>query len=187
MPRYVDARGRCRRFTRSREAPHYGLLHGSARCSERKHVKGMTIAAAVTMVLAVLIGLSPLLVLLSGAGGPDFGQVGWVYMFFTIPAGALLGLVAVGLSTAVSIIGISRARSGSVPRLLIAIGGLAFMILSIIGIVGSILASLDGVVSLIFLVLGIVGFILAVVTGFIAPARQLTITAVGPSAGPESA
>ena len=147
----------------------------------------MTIAAAVTMVLAVLIGLSPLLVLLSGAGGPDFGQVGWVYMFFTIPAGALLGLVAVGLSMAVSIIGISRARSGSVPRLLIAIGGLAFMILSIIGIVGSILASLDGVVSLIFLVLGIVGFILAVVTGFIAPARQLTITAVGPSAGPESA
>ena len=187
MPRYVDARGRCRRFTRSREAPQYGHLHGSARCSERKHVKGMTIAAAVTMVLAVLIGLSPLLVLLSGAGGPDFGQVGWVYMFFTIPAGALLGLVAVGLSTAVSIIGISRARSGSVPRLLIAIGGLAFMILSIIGIVGSILASLDGVVSLIFLVLGIVGFILAVVTGFIAPARQLTITAAGPSAGPESA
>lgn len=147
----------------------------------------MTIAAAGTMVLAVLIGLSPLLVLLSGAGGPDFGQVGWVFMFFTIPAGALLGLVAVGLSVAVSIIGISRARNGSAPRLLIAIGGLAFMILSIIGIVGSILASLDGVVSLIFLVLGIVGFILAVVTGFIAPARQLTITTAGPSAGPESA
>ena len=147
----------------------------------------MTIAAAGTMVLAALIGLSPLLVLLSGAGGPEFGQVGWVFMFFTIPAGALLGLVAVGLSVAVSIIGISRARNGSAPRLLIAIGGLAFMTLSIIGIVGSILASLDGVVSLIFLVLGIVGFILAVVTGFIAPARQLTITAVGPSAGPESA
>ncbi len=147
----------------------------------------MTIAAAGTMVLAVPIGLSPLLVLLSGAGGPDFGQVGWVFMFFTIPAGALLGLVAVGLSVAVSIIGISRARNGSAPRLLIAIGGLAFMTLSIIGIVGSILASLDGVVSLIFLVLGMVGFILAVVTGFIAPARQLTITAAGPSAGPESA
>ena len=147
----------------------------------------MTIAAAGTMVLAVLIGLSPLLVLLSGAGGADFGQVGWVYMFFTIPAGALLGLVAVGLSMAVSIIGISRARNGSAPRLLIAIGGLAFMILSIIGIVVSILASLDQVVPLIFLVLGIVGFILSVVTGFIAPARQLAITAAGPSAGPESA
>ena len=150
-------------------------------------MKGMSIAAAVTMVLAVLIGLSPLLVLLSGAGGTDFGQVGWVYMFFTIPAGALLGLVAVGLSTAVSIIGISRARSGSAPRLLIAIGGLAFMILSLVGIVVSILASLDQVVPLIFLVLGIVGFILGVVTGFIAPARELTITAAGPSTGPETA
>ena len=147
-------------------------------------MKGMTIAAAVTMVLAVLIGLSPLLVLLSGAGGADFEQVGW---FVTIPAGALLGLVAVGLSMAVSIIGISRARNGSGPRLLIAIGGLAFIILSLIGIVVSILASLDQVVPLIFLVLGIVGFILGVVTGFIAPARELTITAAGPSAGPESA
>ena len=150
-------------------------------------MKGMSIAAAVTMVLAVLIGLSPLLVLLSGAGGTDFGQVGWVYMFFTIPAGALLGLVAVGLSMAVSIIGISRARSGRALRLLIAIGGLAFMILSLIGIVVSILSSLDQVVPLIFLVLGIIGFILGVVTGFVAPARELTITAAGPSAGPESA
>ena len=150
-------------------------------------MKGMSIAAAVTMVLAVLIGLSPLLVLLSGAGGADFEQVGWVYMFVTIPAGALLGLVAVGLSMAVSIIGISRARNGSAPRLLIAIGGLAFIILSLIGIVVSILASLDQVLPLIFVVLGIVGFILGVVTGFIAPARELTITAAGPSAGPESA
>jgi len=108
-------------------------------------------------------------------------------MFFTIPAGALLGLVAVGLSIAVSIIGISRARSGSAPRLLIAIGGLAFMILSLVGIVVSILASLDQVVPLILLVLGIVGFILGVVTGFIAPARELTITAAGPSAGSEAA
>lgn len=146
-------------------------------------MKGMSIAAAVTMVLAVLIGLSPLLVLLSGAGGADFGQVGWVYMFFTIPAGALLGLVAVGLSMAVSIIGISRARSGSAPRLLIAIGGLAFMILSLIGIVVSILASLDQVIALIFLVLGILGFILGLVTGFIAPARRLTTAAADPSAG----
>lgn len=146
-------------------------------------MKGMSIAAAVTMVLAALIGLSPLLVLLSGAGGPDFGQVGWVFMFFTIPAGALLSLVAIGLSLAVSIIGISRARNGSTPRLLIAIGGLAFMILSLIGIVVSILASLDQVVPLIFVVLGIVGFILGVVTGFIAPARQLTTAAADPSAG----
>ena len=143
----------------------------------------MSIAAAVTMVLAVLIGLSPLLVLLSGAGGADFGQVGWVYMFFTIPAGALLGLVAVGLCMAVSIIGISRARSGSVPRLLIAIGGLAFMILSLLGVVVSILASLDQVIPLIFLVLGILGFILGLVTGFIAPARRLTTAAADPSAG----
>ena len=43
-------------------------------------------------------------------------------------------------------------------------------------------------VSVLFaLALTITGTILGVVTGFIAPARQLTITAVGPSAGPESA
>ena len=149
-------------------------------------MKGMSIAAAVTIVFAALIGLSPLLVLLSGAGGADFGQVGWVYMFVTIPAGALLGLVAVGLSFAVSIIGISSSRNRSTPRLLIAIGATSFLVLSICGITLSLVASLDPNVPLIFFALGIVGFILGVVTGFIAPARQLTAAAADPSAGPVS-
>ena len=149
-------------------------------------MKGMSIAAAVTIVFAALIGLSPLLVLLSGAGGPEFGQVGWVYMFVTIPAGALLGLVAVGLSFAVSIIGISRSRNRSTPRLIIAIGATSFLVLSLCGIIVSLAASLDPNVPLIFFALGIVGFILGVVTGFIAPARQLTAAAADPSAGPVS-
>ena len=147
-------------------------------------MKGMSIAAAVTIVFAALIGLSPLLVLLSGAGGADFGQVGWVYMFVTIPAGALLGLVAVGLSVAVSIIGISRSRNRSTPRLIIAIGATSFLVLSLCGIIVSLAASLDPNVPLIFFALGIVGFILGVVTGFIAPARQLTTAAAAPSTDP---
>lgn len=144
-------------------------------------MKGMSIAAAVTMVLAALIGLSPLLVALSGSGGSDFEQVGWVYMFVTIPAGALLGLVAVGLSFAVSIIGIGRARNRSTPGMLIAVGATSLMPISIGGILASvsITASTDArlFLPLLFLALGIVGFILGVVTGFIAPARQLTTVA----------
>ena len=146
-------------------------------------MKGMSIAAAVTIVLAAIIGLSPLLVMLSGTGGSDFEQVGWVYMFVTIPTGALLGLVAVGLSFAASIIGVSRNRNGSAPRLLIAIGGLAFMVLAFFGIVVTTLASLDSIIALVFLALGIIGFILGVVTGFITPARQLATAAADPSAG----
>ncbi|NQW72731.1 MAG: hypothetical protein HQ453_08365, partial [Actinobacteria bacterium] len=97
-------------------------------------MKGMTIAAAVTMVLAALIGLSPFLVLLSGIGGSDFEQVGWVFMFFTVPLGLLLILVAFGLAIAVSVMGISRARNRSNPRMLIAIGALVLMVLSLGGI-----------------------------------------------------
>ena len=135
-------------------------------------MKGMSIAACITMVLAVLIGLSPLLVLFSGAGGAGFEQVGWVYMFVTIPAGALLGLVAVILSLIVSFIGISRARGTSTPRLIIAVCAAAAMLLSIIGTLAVFVASIDPSLLLAFVALSLIGFILAMVTGFSAPGAQ---------------
>lgn len=135
-------------------------------------MKGMSIAACITMVLAVLIGLSPLLVLFSGAGGADFDQVGWVYLFVTIPAGALLGLVAVVLSIIVSFIGISRARGTSTPRLIIAVCAAAAMLLSICGTVAALISSIDPNLLLAFVALSLIGFILAMVTGFAAPGAQ---------------
>lgn len=144
-------------------------------------MKGMTIAAAVTMVLAALIGLSPLLILLSGAAGSEFGQVGWVFMFFTIPVGLLVSLVAFGLAIAVSIIGISRAKSRSTPRMLIAIGALVLMVLSLGGVTVSLATygmSIDLNLIAIFGLLGLAGIGLGVVTGFIAPAREPRIETV---------
>ena len=144
-------------------------------------MKGMTIAAAVTMVLAALIGLSPLLILLSGAAGSEFGQVGWVFMFFTIPVGLLVSLVAFGLAIAVSIIGISRAKSRSTPRMLIAIGALVLMVLSLGGVTVSLATygmSIDLNLIAIFGLLGLAGIGLGIVTGFIAPAREPRIETV---------
>ncbi len=144
-------------------------------------MKGMTIAAAVTMVLAALIGLSPLLILLSGAAGSEFGQVGWVFMFFTIPVGLLVSLVAFGLAIAVSIIGISRAKNRSTPRMLIAIGALVLMVLSLGGVTVLLATygmSIDLNLIAIFCLLGLAGIGLGVVTGFIAPAREPRIETV---------
>ena len=144
-------------------------------------MKGMTIAAAVTMVLAALIGLSPLLILLSGAAGSEFGQVGWVFMFFTIPVGLLVSLVAFGLAIAVSIIGISRARNRSGPRMFIAIGALVLMVLSLGGVTVLLATygmSIDLNLIAIFGLLGLAGIGLGVVTGFIAPAREPRIETV---------
>ncbi len=144
-------------------------------------MKGMTIAAAVTMVLAALIGLSPLLILLSGAAGSEFGQVGWVFMFFTIPVGLLVSLVAFGLAIAVSIIGISRAKNRSTPRMLIAIGALVLMVLSLGGVTVLLATygmSIDLNLIAIFGLLGLAGIGLGVVTGFIAPAREPRIETV---------
>ncbi len=144
-------------------------------------MKGMTIAAAVTMVLAALIGLSPLLILLSGAAGSEFGQVGWVFMFFTIPVGLLVSLVAFGLAIAVSIIGISRAKNRSTPRMLIAIGALVLMVLSLGGVTVLLATygmSIDLNLIAIFGLLGLAGIGLGVVTGFIAPAREPRIDTV---------
>lgn len=144
-------------------------------------MKGMTIAAAVTMVLAALIGLSPLLILLSGAAGSEFGQVGWVFMFFTIPVGLLVSLVAFGLAIAVSIIGISRAKNRSTPRMLIAIGALVLMVLSLGGVtilLATYGMSIDLNLIAIFGLLGLAGIGLGVVTGFIAPAREPRIDTV---------
>ena len=144
-------------------------------------MKGMTIAAAVTMVLAALIGLSPLLILLSGAAGSEFGQVGWVFMFFTIPVGLLVSLVAFGLAIAVSIIGISRATNRSTPRMLIAIGALVLMVLSLGGVTVLLATygmSIDLNLIAIFGLLGLAGIGLGVVTGFIAPAREPRIETV---------
>ena len=144
-------------------------------------MKGMTIAAAVTMVLAALIGLSPLLILLSGAAGSEFGQVGWVFMFFTIPVGLLVSLVAFGLAIAVSIIGISRAKNRSTPRMLIAISALVLMVLSLGGVTVLLATygmSIDLNLIAIFGLLGLAGIGLGVVTGFIAPAREPRIETV---------
>ena len=144
-------------------------------------MKGMTIAAAVTMVLAALIGLSPLLILLSGAAGSEFGQVGWVFMFFTIPVGLLVSLVAFGLAIAVSIIGISRAKNRSTPRLLIARRALVLMVLSLGGVTVLLATygmSIDLNLIAIFGLLGLAGIGLGVVTGFIAPAREPRIETV---------
>ena len=144
-------------------------------------MKGMTIAAAVTMVLAALIGLSPLLILLSGAAGSEFGQVGWVFMFFTIPVGLLVSLVAFGLAIAVSIIGISRAKNRSTPRMLIAMSALVLMVLSLGGVTVLLATygmSIDLNLIAIFGLLGLAGIGLGVVTGFIAPAREPRIDTV---------
>ena len=144
-------------------------------------MKGMTIAAAVTMVLAALIGLSPLLILLSGAAGSEFGQVGWVFMFFTIPVGLLVSLVAFGLAIAVSIIGISRAKNRSTPRMLIAMSALVLMVLSLGGVTVLLATygmSIDLNLIAIFCLLGLAGIGLGVVTGFIAPAREPRIETV---------
>ena len=144
-------------------------------------MKGMTIAAAVTMVLAALIGLSPLLILLSGAAGSEFGQVGWVFMFFTIPVGLLVSLVAFGLAIAVSIIGISRAKNRSTPRMLIAMSALVLIVLSLGGVTVLLATygmSIDLNLIAIFCLLGLAGIGLGVVTGFIAPAREPRIETV---------
>ena len=144
-------------------------------------MKGMTIAAAVTMVLAALIGLSPLLILLSGAAGSEFGQVGWVFMFFTIPVGLLVSLVAFGLAIDVSIIGISRAKNRSTPRMLIAMSALVLMVLSLGGVTVLLATygmSIDLNLIAIFGLLGLAGIGLGVVTGFIAPAREPRIETV---------
>ena len=144
-------------------------------------MKGMTIAAAVTMVLAALIGLSPLLILLSGAAGSEFGQVGWVFMLFTIPVGLLVSLVAFGLAIAVSIIGISRAKNRSTPRMLIAMSALVLMALSLGGVTVLLATygmSIDLNLIAIFGLLCLAGIGLGVVTGFIAPAREPRIETV---------
>lgn len=146
-------------------------------------MKGMTIAATVTMVLAALIGVSPLLVLFSGIGGSDFVQVGWVFMFFTVPLGLLLSLLAFGLAIAVSVIGISRARHRSNPRMLIAIGALVLMVVSLGGIAVPLRAHIFAVsdessLIAVFGLLGLAGFVLGVVTGFIAPAREPKIETI---------
>ena len=147
-------------------------------------MKGMTIAAAVTMVLAALIGLSPLLILLSGAAGSEFGQVGWVFMFFTIPVGLLVSLVAFGLAIAVSIIGISRAKNRSTPRMLIAIGALVLMVVPTLCILVVLWVGSSGptpnepILLAVFGVVGSAGFVLGVITGFIAPARKPKVEAV---------
>ena len=144
-------------------------------------MKRMSIAAVVIVVLAALIGSSPFLVAFSGTGGSDFEKVGWVFLFFTIPLGLLMSFVAFGLSIAVSIIGISRARNGSGPRLLIAIGALVLMVLSLGGVTVLLATygmSIDLNLIAIFGLLGLAGIGLGVVTGFIAPAREPRIETV---------
>ena len=147
-------------------------------------MKRMSIAAVVIVVLAALIGSSPFLVAFSGTGGSDFEKVGWVFLFFTIPLGLLMSFVAFGLSIAVSIIGISRARNGSGPRLLIAIGALVLMVVPTLCILVVLWVGSSGptpnepILLAVFGVVGSAGFVLGVITGFIAPARKPKVEAV---------
>jgi hypothetical protein len=135
-------------------------------------MKGMSIGAAIALILALLIAGSPL-ILLTDAGPEGGAEAGWVFLFITIPAGALIGLVALGLSVTVSIIGISRARGTSATRLVIAIAALVLMVLST-GIFLVVVQSMPEIWLVIFPAIGLVGFVLAIITGFIAPAKGAT-------------
>jgi hypothetical protein len=147
-------------------------------------VKGMSIGAGIALILALLIAGSPLL-LLTDAGPEGGAEAGWVFLFITIPAGALIGLVALGLSVTVSIIGISRARGTSASHLVIAIAALVLMVLST-GVFIALVQSMNEIWLLAFAAMGLVGFVLAIITGFIAPAKPASVAgdAAANEAGP---
>lgn len=132
-------------------------------------MKGMSIGAAIALIAAILVAGSPLL-LATGAGPEGGADAGWVFLFVSIPAGILIGLVALGLAIAVSIIGIARARGRSSSHLGIAMAALVLMVVSTGFFVALVQSSEIGL--LIFAALGIIGFVLAIITGFIAPAKQ---------------
>ncbi len=132
-------------------------------------MKGMSIGAAIALILAVLVAGSPLL-LLTDAGPEGGAEAGWVFLFITIPAGVLIGLVALGLSVTVAIIGISRARGTSASHLAVAIAALVLMLLST-GIFIALVQSMPEIWLVIFAAIGLVGFVLAIITGFLAPAK----------------
>ena len=134
-------------------------------------MKGMSIGAGIALILALLIAGSPLL-LLTDAGPEGGAEAGWVFLFITIPAGALIGLVALGLSVTVSIIGISRARGTSASHLVIAIAALVLMVLST-GVFIALVQSMNEIWLLAFAAMGLVGFVLAIITGFTSPAKRM--------------
>jgi hypothetical protein len=144
----------------------------------------MSIGAAIALILAVLIAGSPLL-LLTDAGPEGGAEAGWVFLFITIPAGVLIGLVALGLSVTVSIIGISRARGTSASHLVIAIAALVLIVLST-GFFVALVQSMNEIWLLVFAAVGLVGFVLAIITGFIAPAKTASaaVKAAANEAGP---
>ena len=83
-------------------------------------MKEMSIGAVIGLILAVLIAGFSSIFLLDDSDGELMGGA-WIFLFITIPIGALIGLVALVLLIIVSIIGIVRSRGTSTVHLIIAI------------------------------------------------------------------
>ena len=120
-------------------------------------MKGMTIGAAIALLVAVLMAGSPFLFYGTSANS-DSGEAAWVFLFVTIPIGVFMGLVALMLLIIVSIIGIVRARGTSTVRLMILPTGLL--------IAAFVNAWVTSIWALILTAMILVGIVLAVITGF---------------------
>jgi hypothetical protein len=95
-------------------------------------MKGMTIAAAIGLLFAVLVAGSPFLLFLGADPNSDTaGGAGFALMFVTIPMGAIVGLVSWIMLVVVSIIGVFRVRGESTVRLIITIAAPILLILPI--------------------------------------------------------
>lgn len=93
-------------------------------------MKGMTIAAAIGLLFAVLVAGSPFLFLLgAGPNSDSAGGVGFALMFVTVPMGAIVGLVSWIMLVVVSIIGVFRVRGESTVRIIITIAAPILLLL----------------------------------------------------------
>lgn len=136
-------------------------------------MKGMTIGAAIALLVAVLMAGSPFLFYGTSANS-DSGEAAWVFLFVTIPIGVFMGLVALMLLIIVSIIGIVRARGTSTVRLTIAILAPILMILPTgLLIAAFVNAWVTSIWALILTAMILVGIVLAVITGFTPRAERL--------------
>ena len=131
-------------------------------------MKGMTIGAAIALLVAVLMAGSPFLFYGTSANS-DSGEAAWVFLFVTIPIGVALMLLII-----VSIIGIVRARGTSTVRLTIAIVAPILMILPTgLLIAAFVNAWVTGIWALILTAMILVGIVLAVITGFTPRAEKM--------------
>jgi len=137
-------------------------------------MKGMTIGAAVALLVAALMAGSPFFFYGTNTGSDSGGEAAWAFFFVTIPIGAFMGLVAVMLLIIVSIIGIVRARGASTVRLIIASAAPILMILPAgFLIAGFVNFWLSSTWSLILAAMSLVGIVLAIITGFTSPAKRM--------------